>query len=442
LDGILILNLALVALLIVLTAFFVGSEFAVLKVRMSRIDQLIAEGNKKAVLAKRVANELDYYLSACQLGITITALGLGWLGEPTVEKILHPLFDSLGVSSSLSAVISFTVAFSSVTFLHVVIGELAPKTLAIQFAEKMTLMLAPPLFWFGKIMYPFIWILNGSARVLLRMFGVQPAGHEQAHSEEELQIIMTESFQSGEINQTELSYMKNIFAFDERVVKDIMVPRPQMVTLEKAMSRPEIISVLDEHDYTRYPVTEDGNKDHIIGFINTKEMLTNIAAGRERKIEEFVHELLRIHEATPLQNVLLRMQQNRVHMALVVDEYGGTAGVITMEDILEEIVGEIRDEYDADEVPDIQQKREDLYHINGRVLLSDLEEQFNVTFKDSEDIDTIGGWILVQHIDTVQKGDTIKHGEHVWTVLEMDNHQIIQVALQLQALAEVNGNEG
>ncbi|OLN22422.1 transporter associated domain protein [Domibacillus antri] len=440
-DGILLLNLFLVALLIVLTAFFVGSEFAVLKVRMSRIDQLIAEGNKKAVLAKKVANDLDYYLSACQLGITITALGLGWLGEPTVEKILHPLFDSLGIPSSLSAVISFAIAFSTVTFLHVVIGELAPKTLAIQFAEKMTLMLAPPLFWFGKIMYPFIWALNGSARVLLRMFGVQPAGHEHAHSEEELQIIMTESFQSGEINQTELSYMKNIFAFDERVVKDIMVPRTQMVTLEKSMNRAEIIAVLDEYDYTRYPVTEDGYKDHIIGFINTKEMLTNIAAGRERKLEEFVHDLLRIHEATPLKDVLLKMQQNRVHMALAVDEYGGTAGVITMEDILEEIVGEIRDEYDADEVPDIQKKREDLYHINGRVLLSDLEEQFHLTFENSEDIDTIGGWILVQHIDTVHKGDTIQHGEHLWTVLEMDNHQIIQVALQLQALAKVNGDE-
>ncbi|OMP68420.1 hemolysin family protein [Domibacillus epiphyticus] len=435
-DGILLLNLFLVALLIVLTAFFVGSEFAVLKVRMSRIDQLIAEGNKKAVMAKRVANDLDYYLSACQLGITITALGLGWLGEPTVEKILHPLFDSLGIPSSLSAVISFAVAFSTVTFLHVVIGELAPKTLAIQFAEKMTLMLAPPLFWFGKIMYPFIWILNGSARVLLRMFGVEPAGHEQAHSEEELQIIMTESYQSGEINQTELSYMKNIFAFDERLVKDIMVPRTQLVTLEKSMNRSEIIAVLDEYDYTRYPVTEDGHKDNIIGFINTKEMLTNIAAGRERKLEDFVHDLLRIHEATPLKDVLLKMQHKRVHMALAVDEYGGTAGVITMEDILEEIVGEIRDEYDVDEVPDIQQKREDLYHINGRVLLSDLEEKFNIVLENSEDIDTIGGWILVQHIDTVHEGDTIRQGEHQWTVLEMDNHQIMQVALQLRAFSE------
>ncbi|KIL51872.1 hemolysin family protein [Jeotgalibacillus soli] len=440
-DSILLLNLFLVALLIALTAFFVGSEFAVVKVRMSRIDQLIAEGNKSAVIAKKLITELDYYLSACQLGITVTALGLGWLGEPTVEKILHPVFNDFGVPDSVSTIISFAVAFSIVTFLHVVIGELAPKSLAIQFAEKMTLLLARPLYWFGKLMYPLIWTLNGSARVLLRTFGVQPAGHEQAHSEEELKIIMTQSFQSGEINQTELSYMENIFDFDERVAKDIMVPRTQMVTLEQAFGREEIIAVLDEHHYTRYPVTEDGDKDHIVGFINVKEMLTEFAIGRsERQLSEFVHELPLINEVTPIQEVLRKMQLERVHMALVIDEYGGTAGVITMEDILEEIVGEIRDEFDDDEVPDIQQVREDLYHINGRVLLSEIEKRFGITFKESEDVDTIGGWFQVQNMEA-ELEVSVDHGEHRWTVLEMENHQILQVALQLRAIHEENRSE-
>ena len=426
------INLFLVALLIGLTAFFVGSEFAVVKVRMSRIDQLIAEGNKKAILAKKVANDLDYYLSACQLGITVTALGLGWLGKPTVERLLYPLFDSLGVTQALSTVISFVVAFSIVTFLHVVVGELAPKSLAIQFAEKMTLLLAGPLYWFGKIMYPLIWTLNGSARILLRTFGVQPAGHEQAHSEEELKIIMTQSFQSGEINQTELSYMENIFSFDERVAKDIMVPRTQMVTLEQSMNREEIIVVLDEHKYTRYPVTENGDKDHIIGFVNVKEMITDYVTGRDRDLVDCVHELPLIHEVTPIQEVLLKMQKERVHIALVIDEYGGTAGVITMEDILEEIVGEIRDEFDADEIPDIQQISEEMYHISGRVLLSDIEKQFGINFKESEDVDTIGGWFQYQNTDTMP-GDFIDQDEHRWTILEMDNHQIIKVSLQLRA---------
>ncbi|GAE08885.1 magnesium and cobalt efflux protein CorC [Paenibacillus sp. JCM 10914] len=204
-DIITIMNLIILAILIALTAFFVASEFAVVKIRMSRIDQLIAEGNKKAVMAKKVASDLDYYLSACQLGITVTALGLGAIGKPAVERLMYPVFEWLNVSQSTSSIASYAIAFILVTFLHVVVGEMAPKTLAIQFAEKMTMLLAAPLYWFGKIMYPFIWALNGTSRVLLRAFGVKPAGHEEIYSEDELRIIMTQSFQGGEINQTELA---------------------------------------------------------------------------------------------------------------------------------------------------------------------------------------------------------------------------------------------
>lgn len=345
LDGQTIINLLLIALLILLTAFFVGAEFAILKVRMSRIDQLISEGNKKASLAKKVTNELDYYLSACQLGITVTALGLGALGEPTVERMLHPLFEYFAVPEALATALSYAIALAIVTFLHVVIGELAPKTLAIQYAEKMTLLLAPPLYWFGKVMNPFIWLLNGAARVFLRLFGVEPVGHEEAHSEEELKLIVAESFQSGEINQTELTYLKNIFAFDDRIVKNIMIQRSEIVTVDKDLSKSEFFEALDDHEYTRYPVTEDGNKDKLIGFINTKELLTSMAAGRTEKPESFIHEMPRFPETTSIQKVLSKMQQNRVHMAIVTDKEGNTAGLVTMEDILEEIVGEISDEY-------------------------------------------------------------------------------------------------
>ena len=350
-DGSIALNLFLVAIFIGLTAFFVGAEFAILKVRMSRIDQLISEGNKKAVLAKKVAQNLDFYLSACQLGITVTGLVLGALGEPTVEKMLHPVFAEWGISESVSTVLSYAIALAVVTFLHVVIGELAPKTLAIQYAERLALLLSPPLYWFGKVTKPFINLLNGSARLILRTFGVQPAGHETVHSEEELKLIVTQSYESGEINQTELAYLENIFAFDERILKDIMIPRNQIVTLDKKMSLTEILETLDQYEYTRYPVTENGDKDILVGFINTKEMLTSIAAGREKPIKDFIHEMPRLKSTTHIKDVLLRMQQNRVHMAIVIDEKGHTAGLVTMEDILEEIVGEIKDEYNGDELP-------------------------------------------------------------------------------------------
>lgn len=426
-DIVILLNLVLLVILIALTAFFVGSEFAVVKIRMSRLDQLIAEGNKKAVTAKKVAMDLDYYLSACQLGITVTALGLGALGKPTVERLMYPIFEFFAVSDTVASTASYAIAFLLVTYLHVVIGEMAPKTLAIQFAEKMSLLLAPPLYWFGQIMKPFIWTLNGAARILLKLFGVQPAGHEQAYSEEELKIVMAQSFQGGAINETELSYMENVFSFDERVAKDIMVPRTELVTLDKDMPLEEIIEILDENNYTRYPVTEDGDKDRVLGFVSAKKMLPHIVAGREWQLEGFVMELPTIFEMTGLQDALLRMQNARVHIALVADEYGGTAGMITMEDILEEIVGEIRDEFDADEVADISKVADNQYLLNGRVLLKDLEERFGLEFDESEEIDTIGGWIHFKSPGEVETGASFTESNISWTVVEMDNQQIKQV---------------
>ena len=425
-----IVNLVILAVLLALTAFFVASEFAVVKIRMSRIDQLIAEGNKKAVTAKKVAGDLDYYLSACQLGITVTALGLGAIGKPAVELLMYPVFDLFNASEATASIASYAIAFILVTFLHVVVGEMAPKTLAIQFSEKMTLLLSAPLYWFGKIMFPFIWSLNGASRVLLRSFGVQPAGHDESYSEEELRIIMTQSYKGGAINQTKLSYMENVFSFDERMVKDIMVPRIQLVTLDKGMSHAEIVSILDEHNYTRYPVVENGNKDLITGVVNVKKMLPHIVAGRESGLRDFVRELPYVLEVTPLQEAMVKMQQERVHMAVVIDEYGGTAGIVTLEDILEELVGEIRDEFDADEVADIQKTGEREYVINGRVLLDEIEKQFGLVFDDSEEMDTIAGWIQYKKGIAVRRGDEIKLGDHVFVVAERDNLQIKRVVLK------------
>lgn len=429
-DIITILNIALLIILIVLTAFFVASEFAVVKIRTSRVDQLVAEGNKKAVLAKKVVSDLDYYLSACQLGITVTALGLGALGKPTVERLLYPVFNYLDVPASISSIASYAIAFILVTFLHVVVGEMAPKTLAIQFSEKLTLMLAPSLYWFGKIMYPFIWALNGTSRVLLRGFGVKPAKHDQAYSEDEIKIIMNQSYEGDENNKTKLSYLENVFVFDERDAKDIMVPRTELVTLDQEMTYDDIIPILDEHNYSRYPVIEDGDKDRIIGVVNVKKILPDMVAARSYQLSEFVREIPFVSEVTRIQDAMIKMQQERVHMAVVVDEYGGTSGIITMEDILEELVGEIRDEFDADEVADIQETGENQYLINGRVLLDELERQFGLSFEGNEEMDTVAGWIQYQKGVGVEKGDTVEHGDYVWTVVDTENYHIKQVLLE------------
>ncbi|ALC89161.1 hypothetical protein AM500_04660 [Bacillus sp. FJAT-18017] len=420
------INLLLITLLIALTAFFVATEFAMVKVRTSRIDQLIAEGRKGAVAAKKVTTHLDEYLSACQLGITITALGLGWLGEPTVERILHPAFEYFNLSETLTGILSFAIAFALVTFLHVVVGELAPKTVAIQKAEAITLAFAGPIIWFYKIMYPFIWVLNGSARVLVGVFGLKPASeHETAHSEEELRIILSESYESGEINKNELKYVNNIFEFDERIAKEIMVPRTEMVTISIDASLEDIRKIVEKENYTRYPVI-DGDKDNILGFINIKEFLTAKFTKKlnpeQMNLQTFVNPVIYAIETIPIHDLLIKMQKERTHIAILVDEYGGTSGVVTLEDIIEEIVGEVRDEFDEDEIPEIRKLSEDHYVFDAKLLIEDVNKLL-LTDLAHEDVDSIGGWFLSQTTDADSITEIEAEG-FKFKILEMDGHQL------------------
>ncbi|MED0703531.1 hemolysin family protein [Aeribacillus composti] len=424
-----ILNLVLVALLIALTAFFVASEFAIVKVRTSRIDQLVMEGNKKAIAAKKVIANLDEYLSACQLGITITALGLGWIGEPTVEHLLHPVFEYFNLPESVTALLSFVVAFSVVTFLHVVVGELAPKTFAIQMAEKITLRFARPLILFDKIMKPFIKTLNGSARLLTGLFGLQPAKeHDIAHSEEELRIILSESYKSGEINQSEYKYVNNIFEFDNRIAKEIMVPRTEIVAFDKDMKLKDCIPIVMEEHYTRYPVF-NGDKDNMIGIVNMKEVLADYVKGidEEKTVGEYVRPVIHVIETIPIHDLLVKMQMERIHMAILIDEYGGTAGLVTVEDILEEIVGEIRDEFDADEVLQIKKINDSKTVVDGKVLIEEVNDIFGLQIKET-DVDTIGGWILTQKMDA-KVGDEIDFDQYSFKILDMDGFHVKTVEI-------------
>jgi CBS domain containing-hemolysin-like protein len=419
-----IINLIVIAILIAFTAFFVSFEFAIVKIRSTRIDQLVAEGNKRAIAAKKIVSNLDEYLSACQLGITVTALGLGWLGEPTVEHMLHPLFTKLNLAESASGILSFVIAFASVTFIHVVVGELAPKTIAIHKAEAVTLVFAKPMILFYKIMYPFIKVLNGSARVIVGIFGLKPASeHEEAHSEEELQIIISESYKSGEINQSEYKYVNNIFEFDDRIAKEIMVPRTEIVAFDKSQTLEECLEIVKVENYTRYPVI-DGEKDNIVGMLNMKEVLTDYISGKnlDTPIDEYTRPVIQVIESIAIHDLLVKMQKERVHMAILMDEYGGTAGLVTVEDILEEIVGEIRDEFDEDEVPEINKISEHKTVVDGKVLIDEVNDLFGLDIQE-EEMDTIGGWILSEKMDVVE-GDKIKYGDYEFKVLEIDGYHI------------------
>ena len=417
-------NLLIIAILIAFTGFFVAYEFAIVKIRGTRIDQLVSEGNKNAIAAKTIVTNLDEYLSACQLGITVTALGLGWLGEPTVEHILHPLLSYFNMPESVSSITSFILAFASVTFIHVVVGELAPKTFAIQKAEEVTLLFARPMILFYKIMYPFIKALNGSARFITGIFGLQPASeHEAAHSEEELQLIISESYKSGEINQSEYKYVNNIFEFDDRNANEIMVPRTEIVAFDISQSLNECLQIVTTENYTRYPVI-DGEKDNIVGMVNMKEVFTEYIKGKnvETSIQEYIRPVIQVIESIPIHDLLVKMQKERVHMAILMDEYGGTAGLVTVEDILEEIVGEIRDEFDADEVPEINKISENKTIVDGKVLIDEINDLFGLDLENS-DMDTIGGWILSEKMDVVE-GDKVRYDNYVFKVLEVEGYHI------------------
>lgn len=421
----------MVAILIAFTGFFVAAEFAIVKVRSSRIDQLVAEGKRGALAAKKVTTNLDEYLSACQLGITVTAMGLGWLGEPTIEKLLHPLFEKWNLNPSISSVLTFGLAFMIMTYLHVVVGELAPKTMAIQKAERVTLLLAGPLMMFYKVMYPFIWVLNGSARVVTGLFGLKPASeHEVAHTEEELRLILSDSYESGEINQAEYKYVNNIFEFDNRIAKEIMVPRTEIVGFYLEDSVEEHMKVIQNERYTRYPIFGE-DKDDIIGMVNVKDFFIRYMTEDQKdlsSIRSYMRPIIEVMETTPIHDLLLQMQKKRIPMAVLYDEYGGTAGIVTLEDILEEIVGEIRDEYDEDEAPPIQHVNEQHIIVDGKVLISEVKDLFGLHIEE-DDVDTIGGWIMMQNHE-IEEGQHVEAEGYEFKVLEKDAYQIKRVEIR------------
>lgn len=422
------IKLAVVALLILFSAFFVATEFAIVKVRSTRIDQLVEEGNRKAKKAKKVIENLDEYLSACQLGITITSLGLGWLGEGTVQIILSPIFHWFGLSGTITEVLSFIFSFGLVTYIHVVAGELAPKTFAITQAEWVTLNFSGGLYAFHKVMYPFIHFLNLSARTLARLFGVKAVSEsETAHTEEELRMIMTDSFKSGEINHSEYEYVNSIFEFSDRTAKEIMVPRTEITTIEKDLTLKDVFDVMGVEQYTRYPVI-DGDKDHVIGLVNLKHLLTAYIqepSNADKPITEYVQPIIRVFETVPISDLLLKMQHDRIHMAVLMDEYGGTSGLVTIEDIIEEIVGDIQDEFDDDEVPEVQEISEGHYIIDAKMLIEEVNELLNIHI-DDEDIDTIGGWFLTQRYNAIA-GDSFEFEGYQFKINELDGHHILYI---------------
>ncbi|GMB00364.1 hemolysin family protein [Pelosinus sp. IPA-1] len=421
-------NIFLVLLLVILNGFFVAAEFAMVKVRSSRIETLVSEGNLKAKFAQRLTKNLDAYLSACQFGITLASLGLGWVGEPAVAKMLTPILSVFGFSEQTIETISFTIAFSVITSLHIILGELAPKSLAIQKAEQITMWTAPPLIGFYKIMYPFIWFMNGTANKFLKSLGLEHAtDSESAHTEQEIRILMEESHKQGFINQTELTLMDNIFDFAEKHAHEIMIPRTDMICLDIKKSNEENLEIALREEKTRYPVC-DSNKDDIIGFVHIKDLLTPIALGEAPALQDITREILAVPENMQISAVLKLMQKNKSQIAIAVDEYGGTAGLVTVKDILEEIVGEMQDEFD-DERPLIEMQDSNAHIVDGKILIEEFNDFFDLELQ-SDDVDTLGGWICARTELPLEVNRKITYEGYEFIITEADNMRVNRVLVR------------
>ncbi|AXI26123.1 hypothetical protein CG018_01030 [Gemella sp. ND 6198] len=396
-DLSILIKILTIILLLMASAVFVMFEFALVKLRPTRVKEIAEEGNKTAKILLVMVEQLDHYLSATQLGITIVSLGLGWLGESTFHALFRPLFDLMHLNETLTHTISLVVSFAFMTLLHVVLGELVPKTIAIQAAEKTCFKVAWPMYMFDKVMRPLVWLLNSLANIVAKLFGFEPAAeHDDIHSEQELRTIMKLSRAHGQINDIEYRYVERVFEFDNKIAKEIMTPRTEVEAIDMSDSLAVIMRQLKQEEYTRYPVIEDGDKDQIIGILNVKKLLfTDKKLETTEDLEEYITPAIKVFEHTPISQVLATIKQNREHMIVITDEYGGTSGIVTLEDIVEELTGEIRDEFDEDEQSLIKKLKNGHYLIDGWVPIQDVNALFHAQLPH-EEVDTIGAYVYLE----------------------------------------------
>ena len=424
-----LLNSFLVFFLIAMNGFFVAAEFCCVKMRPSRLETLIQEGNTRATYAKKLIDELDEALSVTQLGITLASLGLGWVGEPFVAKLISPAIHALGFSETLGHTISFALAFSLITSMHIILGELTPKSMAIAASEKILLTIALPMLIFWKVMYPFVWLLNKTAGFVSHHLGLSISEGEVAHNPEEIRLLMKESRKQGLVDDTEVDFVDNVFDFTERNVREIMVPRPDMVCLYLDKSYEENLETILEEEMTRYPICNE-DKDHIVGFLHIKDLTKLLIQGKRKpSLKKLARKVFFVPESMDVSVLLETMQKNRSQLAIVVDEYGGTAGMVTIEDIIEEIVGEIQDEFD-EERPDSEKRDENLYSIDAKMLLEDLEDEFGIEI-DEEDVDTVGGWLNDKLGGEPRVGQSAAFEGNTFYVEEVDGLRITRVLIRL-----------
>jgi CBS domain containing-hemolysin-like protein len=420
-------NLTAAFVLIALNAFFVAAEFALVRVRDTRIQQLEQEGSVRAATVRGVLQDLDAYLSVCQVGITIASLALGWVGEPAFSALIRPLLESVGVGSErIVEITAVILGFVVITYLHLVFGEQAPKYFSIQRAEGTSLWISRPLKVFMYLLRPLVWVVNTSTNFVLRPWGVKLGEEMEAHSEEELRIMISSATTSGELDPNEREYLNNVFDFGDTVAREVMVPRPDIEALPSDAPLDELVERAAFGRYTRYPVYE-GDLDRVLGSVHVKDLFR---ASKEDTFDlsSLIRECLVVPENKKIEEILREFQRRKLQMAIVIDEWGSVEGLITIEDVLEEIVGEIQDEFDEDEAT-IEPLGENLFAIDGRIPITDVNERFGLDLPH-EDFGTIGGYVLGTLGRPPEVGDTVTADGATLRVKSVDGPRVSILTLE------------
>ncbi|MHC6179982.1 hemolysin family protein [Clostridium sp. JNZ X4-2] len=422
-----LINIIVICLLVFMNAFFVATEFSIVKVRKSRIETLVLDGNKSAKFTLKIIQDLNSYLSACQLGITLASLGLGWVGEPAVSDMLMPLFNLFHVPETVIHSVCFVIGFAVITAVHIVLGELAPKSLAIVSTEKIAMCTALPLIIFYKATYPVMWTFNHSTDLVLKIFGISQVNeNDDAYTDEEIKLLLQESYKNGLIDKTELTFVDNIFDFSDKTVKNIMIPRTDMCCIYVDDSFEEIVAFALEHQHTRYPICMN-SKDNIIGFVHIKDLYKQKIEGQIEGVKNIIRQVKFIPTWISISELLKVFKKEKTQMAIIIDEYGGTLGLVTVQDILEEIVGEIQDEF-HEEGSEINKTEDGNYILDGKILLKDVNNLLKISI-ESENIDTVGGWIYSQLPSYPQVNDKITYENYEFIVLQCDRKRISKVLI-------------
>ena len=404
------------------------------KVRKTRIEQLVNEGNHNAKIALEAIKDLDKFIAAVQLGVTISSIGLGWVGEGTLARIIEPLFVFLpGISQNIAThTVSVSVSFALITFMHVVIGELIPKSIALEYPEQTSLVIARPMQWISFLFTPFIWMLNGFGNSILNLFHV-PHKHKSSlvHSTEELNMLVDASYNGGVLNETEKNILHNAFKFSDLTAKQVMVPRTDMVCIPNDMSIEELSKLAAENQYTRYPVYDE-DIDHITGLIHVKDLFSLAIKDEVCPLKMLEREIMLVPETITMDKLVLEFKRRKSQMAIVVDEFGGTSGLITVEDVLEEIFGDVQDEFDEEEeICDIVEVEPNHYVANAMVRLDEMAEFFGIKEDniDDEDIETIGGLVVKLLGRIAEVNDTVTFENLTFIVKEVEGARITKLEI-------------